>query len=109
MPRCLVPAPNEERGARSKANLKKGGSPGRRKVTAETKAVKRLAVRLLNDPVYLKNLKERLQTGRLQPGVETLLYYYAHGKPTEIIETKQITPLRLVHEYATEKPEDKAK
>jgi len=93
------------RGAKSKANLRKGG-PGRPKKTAEQKAadrkVKEIANKLLGDPTYVRMLKRRLRSGAIQPGVEAMLWYYAHGKPTEIIETKQITPVRVVHEYANE-------
>jgi hypothetical protein len=99
-----VPDPTKERGARSKANLNGNrgiNSPGRPKSTPADKEVKRISKKLLLNPTYQRNLRLRLKDGKIQPGVEVMLWYYAFGKPTEIIETKQIVPVRLVHEYAT--------
>jgi hypothetical protein len=97
-----VANPAMARGAKSKANLKRGGSKGRPKVTAEDKEVRRVSKKLLNDPQYRKRLLERLREGSIQPGVEAMLWYYAHGKPQETIETKNPTPVKLVMEYAKE-------
>lgn len=99
--------PSLARGARSLANLKRGGRPGVPKLSAEQKAVetevRRISKGLLLDPIYQANLQERLRSGKIQPGVEVALYYYAFGKPVETIETKQITPVRIQHEYADDK------
>lgn len=94
--------------ARSLANLKKGGSPGRypkgTKLTPEQKAeekeARKIARKLLLDPEYQKNLAERLNNGKCQPGVEVAVWQYAFGKPVETIETKQIVPVRIQHEYS---------
>ncbi len=94
-----MPAPNNARGKKSKANLRKGG-PGRPKATEEEKEIRKISKALLKRPKYRKTLEQQLDAGTLHPSVHVMLYYYAHGKPVEIIETKQITPVRLVHQYA---------
>ena len=67
-------------------NLLRGG-PGRpkgvpNKATAEIKAVAR---RLVEDPLYVTALAQRLVRGRA-PHMETLLFHYAYGKPKETVE-----------------------
>lgn len=93
-------SPLQARGAKSRANLKRGGSPGRPKSTVEDKRARKLARRLLSDPQYLKGLRRRLRTGTVQPGVEAMLWYYAEGKPAETVEAKVVTPVRITHEYS---------
>ena len=88
------------RGAKSKANLKKGGQPGRKKTTEQEKEVRRISKTLLGDPAYRKRLIERLRSGAIQPGVEAMLWYYAFGKPPETVETKQVVPVTIKHEYS---------
>lgn len=92
-------SPGKARGAKSLANLKRG-NPGNKSThkTAEEKEVQKIAKKLL-DPKYLKNLKARLLSGKIQPGVEVAIWQYAHGRPKELIETKQIVPIRISHEY----------
>lgn len=94
-----MPAPNQSRGAKSRRNLKKGG-PGRPKITAEEKEIRKLSKALLRRPGYRKTLASQLDAGTLHPSVHVMLYYYAHGKPVEIIETRPVTPVRIVHDYA---------
>jgi hypothetical protein len=94
-------APLRARGAKSKANLKKGG-PGRPKLTAEEREGRKLAKKLVSDPAYLKNLQERLRDGKAQPGVEVALWHYAHGKPPDVIENKTPSPVRIVNVYSNE-------
>ena len=94
--------PTKARGARSRANLKRGGQPPPLKRTPEEKAQEKEArkiARKLLDPTYQRNLKKRLREGKAQPGVEVAIWQYAFGKPVETIETKQITPVRISHEY----------
>ncbi len=95
--------PNRRRGAASLANLRRGG-PGRSRLSEarkqQDKAARHIAQRLLLDPVYQRNLQDRLRSGRLQPGVEVTLYHYAWGKPTQAIETTQVVPVCITHEYA---------
>ena len=95
-------SPNMARGAKSRANLKRGGQHGRVQTPAKQKhdaEIMRLSKQLLLDPTYRRNLRSRLRSGRLQPGVEVALYYYAFGKPKEVVETIQPVPVRIVHEY----------
>jgi hypothetical protein len=69
-------------------NLKRTAGPGRpkgskNKATVEAKAA---CSEIVDDPIYRQNLKKRAQEGRLQPGLEAMLWYYAKGKPKELIE-----------------------
>lgn len=95
--------PNLARGAKCKANLKKGGSPGRPKLTPEEKAAKKEAQKLarnLLDKKYFSNLRERLVSGKVQPGVEVAVWHYAFGKPKEEMDVKLPVPVRITHEYS---------
>lgn len=67
--------PGERRGGRQK------GTPN--KVMSEAKALCR---KLLASKAYLKNLTERLESGKLAPAVESMLWHYACGKPAETLE-----------------------
>jgi hypothetical protein len=60
------------------------GNPGRPKgaVAKGTREIKAAARGILEDPGYVKLLVERIRTGQA-PAIETLLYHYAYGKPTE--------------------------
>ena len=72
-------APANRRGAKSRANLKRGGiqqhlarkTPAQR---AAQKAVedqgKEICAKLVNDPRYVESLAKRLFEGRCQPGVD---------------------------------------
>lgn len=64
------------------ANLK-GRPPGiPNRATVE---VKELAAKLLGSQEYQASLKARLEAGELAPAVETMLWYYVHGKPRETV------------------------
>ncbi len=72
---------------RNTAGLLKGG-PGRKpgvpnRVTAEAREA---CSKLVDDPVYLVNLRKRLLSGRLAPAVETMIWHYAKGKPKESVD-----------------------
>lgn len=76
-------------------NLKRGGSPGRpkgvpNKVTQEAREV---AQRLVGDPKYQAQLVQRLEAGKLAPGVEVMLWNYAYGKPKEQVDVNVTSPL----------------
>jgi hypothetical protein len=64
---------------------KVGGRPkgGLNKSTLEGRA---FAQQLVNDPEYRTTLRERLLAGKLPPGVESMLWFYAIGKPKEEVE-----------------------
>jgi hypothetical protein len=75
-PRKIVP--------KNTSGLKVGG-PGRpkgrlNKVTTEVRAV---AAALVDDPQYRKKLIHDRRKRRVSPPVETMLWYYAKGKPVE--------------------------
>lgn len=95
-----MPNPNKARGAKSRANLKRGGvKGGDTRPSEQDKEVRRISRKLLLAPAYQARLQARLESGTLQPGVEVMLWYYGFGKPVEIIETKQVVPVKIQHEY----------
>jgi hypothetical protein len=68
--------------------MAKGRKTGGRKVgtpnvvTTEIREASRV---LLEDPEYLASLRQRLRDGKA-PHMETLLHFYAYGKPRETVE-----------------------
>lgn len=86
-------APGRKTGGRQK------GTPNKK--TAQQKAdAQAMALGLLSDAAYQKNLLRRLREGKA-PHMETLLHQYGWGKPREIIalEGSAQRPVRVVHEY----------
>ena len=71
----------------SLANLKRGGSTGRKpgQLNKATVEVKESARGLVEDPEYRKRLGLRLISGNLAPAMETTLWAYAYGKPKETL------------------------
>ena len=66
-----------------------------------TQDVKRAATRLVEDPAYRRALKKRLLAGSA-PHMETLLHYYAYGKPKEHLThdgTVGVTTTIIHHEH----------
>lgn len=84
------------------SGLKRGGTvgPGRPKLTPEDREVKRICKKLILRKSYQKILQEKLDDCTLHPSVQVMLWYYAMGKPRELIETVQVTPVRIEHLYA---------
>lgn len=41
---------------------------------------------MIEDPLYRKQLLRDLRARRLRPAVECMLWYYAKGKPKEMVE-----------------------
>ena len=62
-------------GGRAKGTLNKATLAGRE-----------FAERLVNDPEYLASVVARAKAGKLQPGIEQMIWYYALGKPRESVE-----------------------
>jgi hypothetical protein len=83
------------RGARSTANLKRGGgkSTGR---PLKNDPARVTARKLLSNPKYRKMLAQKLNDLTLHPSVHVALMYYAWGKPKETIETNQACPVKIV-------------
>lgn len=75
---------------------------------AEDDPSRKISRSLIMRPLYQANLADQLDRGVLHPSVQCMLWYYALGKPKEVIETKQVTPVRIVHEY-TKDDDDKDK
>jgi hypothetical protein len=79
---------NKSATARSRqlSGLKHGG-PGRPKGVPNkaTVEVKEAARGLVEDATYRQNLKTRLETGKLAPAMESVLWFYAYGKPKETV------------------------
>jgi hypothetical protein len=57
------------------------GTPN--KVTVEAKAA---AAALVDDPVYRAKLAADLRLRKVHPSIESMLWYYAKGKPKETVE-----------------------
>ena len=57
------------------------GTPNKRTVYG-----REFAERLCKDSDYLASVEARAKAGKLPPGVEVMLWYYAHGKPRESLE-----------------------
>jgi len=74
--------------ARNINGLKRGAGPGRpkgvpNKASLEAKAA---CTALVDDPGYRRALAARLRSGKLAPAVETMLWYYAKGKPKDHVD-----------------------
>jgi hypothetical protein len=83
------PAKNRGKSGDTKFKPGQSGNPaGRPKGVPNkvTKEVKELAHSLLTSEKYLKSLTRRLHGGKLAPGLESMLFYYAYGKPIERVK-----------------------
>ncbi len=74
--------------ARFKKGQKKTAGSGRRRGTPNkaTVDIKALCQKLIGDATYFRKFKKRWREGALPPHVESMVWYYAFGKPTETIE-----------------------
>lgn len=86
---------------RNVSGLKRGGSPGRPKGVPNraTTEIKAACEQLLNDPVYRERLHARLLAGDLPPGMESLIWYYAYGKPKEQLEVNVPDPVTVINKF----------
>jgi hypothetical protein len=41
---------------------------------------------VVDDPAYQATIRQRAMRGKLAPAVECMLWYYAKGKPKELLE-----------------------
>jgi hypothetical protein len=72
-------------------HLFRSGDPkrgGRRKGTLNRATVqgREFAVKLVSDAAYVASVQTRAKAGKLSPGLEALLWYFAFGKPPESLE-----------------------
>ena len=68
------------------------GNPGRPKgaINKSTREVKAFARAIVEDPEYVDSLRRRLVSGRA-PHMEPIMFYYAYGKPKEVVDTPGLT------------------
>jgi hypothetical protein len=64
-----------------KTGGRKRGTPN--KITTE---VREAAAEIVDSPAYRRNLIARAESGTLAPALECLLWYFAKGKPKEVVE-----------------------
>jgi hypothetical protein len=53
-----------------------------------TREVRDAARKLVEDERYRAKLGERLESGKLAPAMETMLWHYAYGKPKETVDVE---------------------
>jgi hypothetical protein len=82
-------------------NLKRTAGPGRPpgRLNNATIEVKEACAKLVDDPIYRERLKARLIAGKLPPAVETMLWFYAKGKPKEQIEINVPDPVTVINKF----------
>lgn len=97
-----MPNPNQARnlkagkgGTREGAGRKAADDPGRK-----------FWIKMLARPAFIKALQSKIDDMTIHPSVLVAGMYYAHGKPRETIDVKQIVPVRIQHVYADDKPND---
>lgn len=61
-------------------------------------------IRMLKRPAFIKALESKIDDMTIHPSVLVAGMYYAHGKPRETIDVKQIIPVRIVHHYGDDDP-----
>lgn len=74
---------------RNISGLRRGG-PGRPKggKSRNTVETQEFCAGIIEDPVYLAALATRMRKGRCAPAVECLVWYYARGKPKEMMSVQ---------------------
>lgn len=106
----MLPRPAKIPSAKEKANLKRGGSPGRPKKSRTLSEGEKFARKIIDDPLYRRNLYNRARKGTLQPGVEALLIQLAKGKPKDTLEIQQgPANVKITHKYSNDDPSKKTK
>jgi hypothetical protein len=70
------------RSGRKKGTSKTGGR-AKGTLNKATREAKVFCASVVDDPVYQANIRRRALAGELAPGIETMLWYYAKGKPVD--------------------------
>lgn len=97
-----MPNPNMRRGLKAGKGGKRDGA-GRKPKDVEER-IRKHALALLESPQHQATLKQKMDDMTIHPSIYNAYLYYAHGKPRETVEVKQIVPVRIVHQYSDDKP-----
>ncbi len=97
-----MPNPNMRRSLKAGTGGKRAGSG--RKTKDYEEAVRKKALKLLDDPLHQAALRSKMNDLTLNPSIYNAYLYYAYGKPRESVEVKQIVPVTIRHEYADDDP-----
>lgn len=80
-------------------NLKRGNPGGKGRGTAQDRKdaaeVRKISRKLILDPAYQKTLIEKLRDGSAHPSVQSMLWYFAFGKPVDVTEEKPTIPVKI--------------
>lgn len=64
----------------------------------------RVIERMLDDPIYLQTIQDRMRAGKLAPQLEALFWQRVHGRPSEAPKEDGNTgpvPVKIIHEFTT--------
>ena len=64
-------------------------------------------IKMLKRPAFIRSLESKIDDMTIHPSVLVAGMYYAHGKPRETIDVKQIVPVKIVHQYDEKEPKKK--
>ena len=95
-----MPNPNMKRSLKAG---KGGGGRGAGRIPADDPG-RKFWIKMLKRPAFIKALESKIDDMTIHPSVLVAGFYYAHGKPRETIDVKQIVPVKIVHEYADDAP-----
>jgi hypothetical protein len=99
--------PTKAVSARERANLRHGGSPGRRRRSPAEKAGAELLKKIFRSREYLQNFQQRALEGKLQAGVEAYALQLTYGKPKDVLDVNQgPTVVRIIHKLRGEPDDD---
>lgn len=72
-------------------------------ISARKETSRRFLERLIDDPIYLETVADRMRNGTLAPPLETLFWQLVHGRPpdAEKVRKPKPMPVRIVHEFTT--------
>ena len=65
---------------------------------------KKVIGNLIDNPLYLETVRQRMLTGKLAPAFEQFLWQFVHGRPSEAPKddsTSGPVPVKIIHEFTT--------